>query len=122
MAPDPKPLIRDCPAVAYAIAGLPDLSKPVQANATIPVTVKITDAAGTNLSSAAITAHAIGVDGTSVAPAPGNSQPGQDFRFITDTVQYQYNLKTSGMSAGEHTLGFSVAGDPTTHTITFTVR
>ena len=66
-----------------------------------------------------MTVHAVGVDGTTVAPAPGNSQPGQNFRFISSS--YQYNIKSSGMAVGKHSLAYTAGLDPTTHTASFTV-
>ena len=68
-----------------------------------------------------MTVHALGVDGTTVAPAPGNSQPGQNFRFISSSSSYQYNIKSSGMAVGKHSLAYTAGLDPTTHTASFTV-
>jgi len=72
-----------------------------------------------------MTVHALGVDGTTVAPAPGNSQPGQNFRFISSSSSssssYQYNIKLSGMAVGKHSLAYAAGLDPTTHTASFTV-
>ena len=63
-----------------------------------------------------MTVHAVGVDETPVAPAPGNSQPGQNFRFISSSSSYQYNIKSSGMAVGKHSLAYTAGLDPTTHT------
>ena len=57
-----------------------------------------------------MTVHAVGVDGTTVAPAPGNSQPGQNFRFISSSCQY--NTKSSGMAVGKHSLAYTAGLDP----------
>ena len=35
---------------------------------------------------------------------------------------YQYNLKTTGYPSGTYTLGFTVTGDPVTHTVEFVIR
>jgi hypothetical protein len=50
--------------------------------------------------------------------APGNSQPGNDFRFIGG---YHYNLKTTGLGAGTYALYFTVDGDPLVHSVAFVV-
>ena len=51
----------------------------------VGVTLKLTDATGKNLSPSKVTVHAVGIYRTLVAPAPGGSQPGQNFRFINSS-------------------------------------
>jgi hypothetical protein len=108
-------------AVSYRVAVLTDLSKSVHQNATLPVKIQITNAAGANLSSTTLTVHAVGVDATTFAPSPGSSQPGQDFTFTSPPAGYQYNVKTTTLAPGQHTLVFTVGSDPTQHSIVFTV-
>lgn len=105
--------------VVYGVTVITDLSKPVRRGATLPLILQLVDAGGTNMSTSSIVVHAIGVDGTSTPPAPGSSQPGQNFSFGHGA--YQYNLKTTGLSGGQHTLTYTAGGDPSTHMITFTV-
>jgi hypothetical protein len=35
---------------------------------------------------------------------------------------YQYNLKTTGYPSGTYALGFTVTGDPVTHTVQLVIR
>jgi len=49
----------------------------------------------------------------------GNSNPGGNFRF--DGGGYIYNLKTTDYPSGTYNLGFTVAGDPTPHTVQFVI-
>jgi hypothetical protein len=98
---------------------LTDLSKAVHQNATLPVKIQLTSSTGANLSSATVTVHAVGIDATTIAPAPGSSQPGQNFTYSSGS--YQYNVKTTTLSAGQHTLTYTAGNDPTKHTVTFTV-
>jgi hypothetical protein len=107
--------------VSYGVRVLTNLSTAVHQGATLALVLKLTDAAGKNLSSSTVALHAIGIDGTMVAPAPGNSQPGQNFRFIRSNPSYQYNIKTSGLAVGNHSLAYTAGRDPTTHTAIFTV-
>jgi hypothetical protein len=106
-------------SVSYRVAVLTDLSKAVHQNATLPVKIQLTSSTGANLSSATVTVHAVGIDATTIAPAPGSSQPGQNFTYSSGS--YQYNVKTTTLSAGQHTLTYTAGNDPTKHTVTFTV-
>jgi hypothetical protein len=86
----------------------------------VPVKVTVCDAAGRSAASAGIVLHATGVDG-GPASAPGNSQPGNNFRYTSDSGSYQYNLKTDGLADGTHRFTFTVGGDPTVHSVTIVV-
>uniref|UniRef100_UPI002AD25FDC hypothetical protein n=1 Tax=Frankia sp. Cas3 TaxID=3073926 RepID=UPI002AD25FDC len=116
-----SPTVKISFAVTCGVRVLTDLTKPVRSGATLPIQLQLVGSGGGNLWSSSITVHAIGVDGSSVAPAPGNSQPGQDFRFVASPPGYQYNVKTTGLSAGTHILSYVVGTDPVVHTVTFTV-
>ena len=50
----------------------------------------------------------------------GNANPGHYFRF--DSGGYIYNLRTAGYAPGTYTLGFTVGGDPTPHTVQFVIK
>jgi hypothetical protein len=103
--------------VAYRICVLSDRTQPHESGSTVPVKVTLCTSTGRGTASASIVLHATGVDG-GPATAPGNSQPGNNFRYTTDNGgSYQYNLKTDGLAAGTHRFTFTVGGDPTTHTI-----
>lgn len=111
--------------VTYGITGGSDAG-PANSGSTIPFNVKIVNAFGTNLSSSsiAVTAYGVQLVGTTTwlpAPAPGNQ--GADFDFQNSSGgQYRFNLKTTGLAAGDYVLGFTVAGDPIIHTVPFTIR
>jgi hypothetical protein len=116
--------------VAYAFAALYDQTKAVKSGATIPIKLQITDASGANISASGIVVHAVRVNLTSTnAPGAledaGNANPDFDFRYdasLGGTGGYIYNLKTTGLGTGTYAVTFSVAGDPTTHTVQFQVR
>lgn len=75
---------------------------------------------GQNLTVAGIVITATAVDGTTapVAALPAVN-PGNRFVFVPLIKVYLYTLNTSKLAAGTHTLSFTVAGDPTVHTVTF---
>jgi hypothetical protein len=50
----------------------------------------------------------------------GNANPDDNFRF--DAGAYIFNLKTTGYPSGTYLLGFVVAGDPTQHTVQFSIK
>ena len=51
---------------------------------------------------------------------PGSSQDGDTFKVTGGG--YQFNLKTTGLTSGPHTLGYVVSGDPVAHTVTVYIR
>jgi hypothetical protein len=114
--------------VTYGIAVEFDNSRPVNPGATLPIELLLTDAAGNNLSSAALTVHAdylVRVGDPSQThlevQAPGNSQPGNNFNYTSG--EEHFNLKTTtSMAAGTYELFFSIAGDPIEHFVSFVVR
>jgi uncharacterized protein YvpB len=107
--------------VAYNLCPLYDPSKAVLAGSTIPIKLQLCDAKGTNLSSAGIVVHALTVDGGPVRDA-GNANPGGNFRYDSTLGGYIYNLQTTGLAGGVHTLSFTAGADPTIHTVQFRVK
>jgi Bacterial Ig-like domain (group 3)/Lamin Tail Domain/Divergent InlB B-repeat domain len=111
--------------VGYGVVALYDQTKAANSGSTIPVKVEITNADGTNVSSADMVLTAVGVGPAStntygpVANA-GNANPNNIFRFTGDS--YIFNLKTTGLAAGVYKLYFRVGSDPTLHTVQFQVR
>jgi hypothetical protein len=101
--------------VAYGIKLLYDPSHAKNSGSTYPIKVQLVDANGINKSTSGITLQALGT-----VPSPGNSQPDNFFRF-TDGA-YQFNVKTTGFSSGNHVLNFKVTGDPVTHSAPFRIR
>ena len=62
-------------------------------------------------------------DGSVLPPqSPGNSQPGNLFKYDPKTGTYQFNLKTTGYGPGRYTLRFRVGNDTTLYSVTFLVR
>ena len=102
-----------------------DQSKAKQSGSTVPIKLQLCSASGVNQSSASILVHATYVVRvTTNTPAPvedaGNANPDDNFRF--DGGMYIFNLKTTGYSTGTYLLGFTVAGDPTSHTVQFAIK
>jgi hypothetical protein len=98
-------------------------TKASKAGSTIPVKVMLTQA-GKNISAAGITLGSVTLDGQP-APYPGTSQAGETFTYMGSSSSggyYQFNVKTDGLSAGAHTLGYTVSGDPDVHTVTLYIR
>jgi streptogramin lyase len=113
--------------VTNGVAVLSSNSQPVPGGSTLPVEVGLTDAAGANTSSAAVAVHAdylvaAADPGQAHLPvqAPGNSQPGNFFKFRGG--RYHFDLKTAGLAPGTYELFFSAAGDPVEHSLSFTVK
>lgn len=95
--------------VTYGIALLYDPDRPVRAGATVPVRIALVDAAGTNLSSAAV---AVTSDAGGFAYDPGLQGGG-----------YQLDLRTErGTPPGGYSLSFSVDGDPVVHEAPYRLR
>lgn len=107
--------------VAYGVSLLFDANKPVHAGATLRIKLQLVDATGVNVSAPGIVVTALTVDGGPVH-SPGNSQPGNRFTYRPRRRIYRFNLKTTGLARGPHTLTYAVSGDPTVHTVVFQVR
>jgi sugar lactone lactonase YvrE len=111
--------------VTYGIKVLFDQGQARQSGSTIPVEIQLTDYYGNAVSSAGVGVQALYVVPASNPAAqlrvssPGNSQPGNDFRFTGG--RYQYNLDTTGLADGTYTLYFMVDGDPLVHSVSFVV-
>jgi hypothetical protein len=102
-----------------------DNTKEKQSGSTIPIKLHLCDASGANRSSASVVVHAAYVV-NAVTHAPqsledaGGSNPGGDFRLTGDG--YHFNLKTTGYAMGNYLFGFNVSGDPTPHTVQFSIK
>jgi hypothetical protein len=98
----------------YAIRSLFDPSRAVNAGSTLPVKIQVFDLSGDNVSSPSLTVHATHlVQLASNAGLPvvdaGNANPDSNFRYDA-AVEYIFNLKTTGLSAGGYRLFFTVGG------------
>ena len=99
-------------SVAYGVCLLYDASKPQPTGGTYVLKFNLCNAAGANLSSSQLSAVATLIDGT-ILPPPnfqGNSNFGFVFRLDGSTKSYNYNLDTTRIPAGSHTMGFTVNG------------
>jgi hypothetical protein len=95
----------------------------------VPIKLRLNDCNGSNTSSAALQVTAfdlrlVGGTTSSAIADPGNSQPDNNFRFVgSDDGSYQFNLKTTGLSAGTYKLFFNVGNrDNPTYSVQFEVR
>jgi len=86
----------------------------------IKIKLQLCDASGADLSSPNIILTVVGV-----SPNPGVAPPSGTFSFIPllggTNGGYQYSVDTTGYRIGTYNLLFTVAGDPVTHQIQFTV-
>jgi predicted extracellular nuclease len=112
-------------SVTFNICLLYDPTKAVKSGATYPIKIQLCDNNNSNVSSADITLHAVGVGQVSSSAygdviASGNANPDNNFRF--DSGYYIYNLKTTGLSTGVYNLYFTAGEDPVLHTVQFQVK
>jgi hypothetical protein len=111
--------------VGYNLVYLYSTTTPVQAGSTLPIQLQLKDGTGHNVSSASLILTAVNVDGGLPAQSPGNSQPGNQFRYdasIGGSGGYQFNLKTTGLASGSHTLYFRAGTGTGLYTAPFQVR
>jgi hypothetical protein len=118
-------------SVTYNVYGICALTQniAVKAGATIPLKFYLCSGAQ-DVSSSSIVVHAVNLFQTSSSTsdpviASGNANPDNDFRY--DPTQgpsggYIFNLKTTGLGSGGWVMQFTVAGDPTLHTLAFGVK
>jgi hypothetical protein len=111
--------------VAYNICVLYDQGQAHKAGSTVPIKLALCDASGANISADTIALTATGLtqvssDASSTVVDAGNANPDDNFRYAGGG--YLFNLKTTGLTTGTWQLSFTVAGDPTTHTVQFQVR
>ncbi|HWS89144.1 MAG TPA: PQQ-binding-like beta-propeller repeat protein [Pyrinomonadaceae bacterium] len=105
-------------SVGYAFAALFDQAKEHKSGSTLPVKLRLTDAAGRNLSSPALVVRAMGVrlvptGAPGVLEEAGQSNPDFNFRYDASLGGYVFNLKTTGYATGTYALTFTAGADPT---------
>jgi hypothetical protein len=113
----------------YGICALYDQTKAVHSGATVPVKMYLCNGP-TDLSSSSIVVHATGLFQMSSSTSDpvidaGNANPDMDFRFdstLGPSGGYIFNLKTSGLGSGNWVIQFTIAGDPTLHSLGFGVK
>jgi hypothetical protein len=113
--------------VTYGIKVMTDLSQPLQAGSTKPIQIQLTNAAGQNITAGNITVTGVSLVSTTTgqtwqASSPGNSNPTNTFSFKGSGAD-QFNLQLpTDLTTGTYLFNFTVAGDPVTHSLTFSVK
>jgi hypothetical protein len=113
--------------VTYALCLLYDPSKAKNRGATYPLKVSLCDAAGANLSSAAVALTATGLRRVSdqisgVVEDAGQANPDQGFRWDAALGGYVYNVATAALATGTWALRFTASGDPIPHEVLLQVK
>lgn len=108
--------------VGYKIVALFDQTKLHNSGSAIPVKLQIANVSGANRSAANIAVTALRVmPGFLSVQSPGNSQPGNLFKFENGT--YQFNLKSEkSWASGTYQLFFSISDDPIEHSVQFRIK
>lgn len=106
-----KPILLETPARACPLY---DTTRAARSGSTVPITVQLCDASGSDLSSADVVLHTIGITqvatGNSFAAQDsGNANPAGNFRFdntVGSSGGYIFNLSTKGLTTGAYSLDF----------------
>ncbi len=77
--------------------------------------VIVCDADGNDVSTKRTELRAVDVDGDPLPKLPG------DRKFHREPFGFRYDLDGSRLDPGTHVLRFTVSGDPTLHSVAFTV-
>jgi hypothetical protein len=110
-------------SVSYGVCLLYDPTQAKKAGSTVPIRLRLCDAAGNNVSSADITLIVIDVvklsnEASTAVEDAGQANPDDNFRFdaaLGGTGGYIFNLKTTGLTTGTYVVRFSVSGDAAIH-------
>jgi hypothetical protein len=113
--------------IAYEARTLTNLSRAMKAGRTIPIKLRLTDAAGNNVSSpethlTALRLERVNADGTTTQVTlqdAGHANPGDLFRYDASLGGYIFNLSTKGLGAGTYNFFWTAEGDPTEHELSF---
>ena len=109
--------------VTYAVCLLYDPGKPV-AGSTFVFRIELCDATGGDLSSAAVTVHANLITPGNVVPT-SPVQTTNDLDFIAgigSSGGYLYVLDTKSLAPGAYALHVQATGDPSDHSLAFTIK
>jgi hypothetical protein len=111
--------------VAYGTKLLFDYTKPVHAGLPLPIILELTNASGSNVSSANVTVTAtslVAPNGMTITPKSfANLNPNDVFAYVPLVKTYGFVLDTSKLSSGTWTLNYTAGNDPTTHSLTFVI-
>jgi hypothetical protein len=111
--------------ISFAICPTYDQTAAHRANSTVPISFRLCDANGVNVSAETIVVTATGTVLLSTSAAgplqdSGASNPDNEFRFAGG--KYIFNLKTTGLTTGTWALTFTATGDPNPHQVLFQIR
>ncbi len=114
-------------SVHYGLCLLYDPSKARPRGSTMPVKLRLCDAQGNNVSSAAVTVRATELLFASTNAAleiedAGQANPEANFRYDSDLKGYIFNLSTRGLATGTYVLRFTVSDDTALHSVSFQIR
>lgn len=113
--------------VGFGVEVLFDQTKAHKSGSTVPIKIRLVDANGANISSAATVVHAVSVIQISSQASTnlddsGNANPDFDFRYDESLAGYIFNLKTTGYGTGIYQLNFTAGNSPTMNSVQFQVR
>jgi YVTN family beta-propeller protein len=112
--------------VSFGLCLLYDDTKAHKAGSTIPIKLRLCDAAGMNVSTASTVLHAsslrrIGSETAAGVEDSGAANPDANFRYDAGLAGYIFNLSTTGLSDGVYELSVSASGDLVGHVVRFRV-
>ena len=113
--------------VNFGLVILFDQTRAHKSGSTVPIKIRLVDANGTNVSSAATVVRAVSViqtgsQASTILEDAGNSNPDFDFRYDQSLGGYIFNLKTTGYGTGTYRLNFIAGNSPTIYSVQFQVR
>ncbi len=105
------------PPNGYSICPLYDQTKPSKPSLAVTIKLQLCDAAGKNLSSAAV---ALTLQYTIGPTSSGKPVLPSSFRYDPSLNGYKAD-EPAGLAQGSYTLSFLASGDPAVHTVTFRI-
>ena len=107
-----------------------DPAKPVKSGATLPVKLQLCSSSGQNQSDSNLVLHAVQIEGVGnptnfLVNDAGNSNPDNNFRFESgsgNSGSYIFNLKTTGLTAGNYLLKFTASDGSSVYSAPLVVR
>ncbi len=113
--------------VNFGLVILFDQTRAHKSGSTVPIKIRLVDANGTNVSSAATVVRAVNViqtgsQASTILEDAGNSNPDFDFRYDQSLGGYIFNLQTTGYGTGTYRLNFIAGNSPTIYSVQFQVR
>jgi hypothetical protein len=116
--------------VGYGVLALYDPAKAFRSGSVVPIRLQLTNNSGADVSASSIKVTAMSVVQVSTSASSdvqdaGNSSPDDNFRFdltLGASGGYVFNLSSAGLTSGTYTLTFAIAGDPTSHAVSFEIK